>query len=191
MATNNTKKKTTKKRTSSSKATASKRKTAAAKPDNALLREIIILMAIAFSIILFIANFGVGGVIGKAISSFFFGLFGLFAYIFPLVAIGVVLLAFSNRHNAVVRIKLITAGVVTIFVCALVQLISGNHAAEWGFGQYYLQSAAHKNGGGFFGGFICKLFCMGFGTVVSKQNSRLFLQVKRDMKLFLLIMWDV
>ena len=165
MATNNTKKKTTKKRTSSSKATAPKRKTAASKPDNALLREIIILMAIAFSIILFIANFGVGGVIGKAISSFFFGLFGLFAYIFPLVAIAVVLLAFSNRHNAVVRIKLITAGVVTIFVCALVQLISGNHAAEWGFGQYYLQSAAHKNGGGLFGGFICKLFCMGFGTV--------------------------
>ena len=165
MATNNTKKKTTKKRTSSSKATASKRKTTVAKSDNALLREIIILMAIAFSIILFIANFGVGGVIGKAISSFFFGLFGLFEYIFPLVAIAVVLLAFSNRHNAVVRIKLITAGVVTIFVCALVQLISGNHAAEWGFGQYYLQSAAHKNGGGLFGGFICKLFCMGFGTV--------------------------
>ena len=165
MATNNTKKKTTKKRTSSSKAAAPRKKATPAKSDNGLLREAIVLIVIALAIILFISNFGVGGIIGKAISSFFFGLFGLFAYIFPLVAIAVVLLAISNRHNAVVRVKLITAGVVTIFVCALVQLISGNHAMEWGFGEYYLQSAGHKNGGGFFGGLICKLFCMGFGTV--------------------------
>lgn len=163
MAANNTKNKTTRKRTSSSKG--SRAKQTQVKNDNGILREAIILIVIALSVILFITNFGVGGVVGKAISSFFFGLFGLFAYIFPLVLIGVVLLAVSNRNNSVVRIKLITAGVVTIFVCALIQLISGNHAADWSFGDYYLNSAKFKNGGGFLGGFICKLFCMGFGTV--------------------------
>ena len=164
MATNN-KTQTTRKKSTSSKSTTKRKNAVPAKKDNAILREAIVLIVIALAIILFISNFGVGGIIGKAISSFFFGLFGLFAYIFPLVAIAVVLLAIANKNNAVVRVKLITAGVVTIFICALVQLISGNHAAEWGFGEYYLQSAAHKNGGGLFGGFICKLFCMGFGTV--------------------------
>ena len=165
MATKNTKQQTTRKKTSNTKAAPTRKKAASAQKNNGILREAIVLIVIAFSIILFITNFGVGGVVGKAISSFFFGLFGLFAYIFPLVLIVVVLLALSNRHNSVVRIKLITAGVVTIFLCALIQLISGNHASEWGFGDYYLNSAAHKNGGGFLGGFICKLFCMGFGTI--------------------------
>ncbi len=163
MAANNTKKQTNRRKTSSSKGTRGKR--TQDKKDNGILREAIILIVIALSVILFITNFGVGGVVGKAISSFFFGLFGLFAYIFPLVLIAVVLLGVSNRHNSVVKIKLITAGIVTIFICALIQLISGNHAAEWSFGDYYINSAKFKNGGGFLGGFICKLFCMGFGTV--------------------------
>lgn len=158
MAANTKKKKTTKSTNST------KNKSMPVK-DNSILREAIVLIVIAFAIILFITNFGVGGVVGKAISSFFFGLFGLFAYVFPIVLVIVVLLAVSNRHNSVVRIKLITAGIVTFFLCALIQLISGNHALEWSFGDYYVNSSAHKNGGGFIGGFICKLFCMGFGTI--------------------------
>jgi len=39
----------------------------------------------AISILLFISNFGIGGAIGNAVSSFFFGVFGLIAYIFPVV----------------------------------------------------------------------------------------------------------
>ena len=120
---------------------------------------------IAFSIILFITNFGVGGVVGKAVSSFFFGLFGLVAYIFPLLLIAGSLIGVSNRKNSVVRIKIITACVILLFICVLIQLISGNHASEWSFGDYYINSFKNKNGGGFFGGFFCKLFCMGFGTV--------------------------
>ena len=75
--------------------------------NNTILREAILLIVIAFSIILFITNFGVGGVVGKAVSSFFFGLFGLVAYIFPLLLIAGTLIGVSNRKNSVVRIKLI------------------------------------------------------------------------------------
>lgn len=35
----------------------------------------------------FISNFGIGGAIGNAVSSFFFGVFGLIAYIFPVVLV--------------------------------------------------------------------------------------------------------
>lgn len=137
------------------------------KPENKILREAIVLIVIAFSIILFITNFGIGGVVGNAISSFFFGMFGLTAYIFPLLLAAGTLIGISNYKNSVVRIKMIAAVVLLILICTFIQLVSGNHAKEWSFGDYYINSAAHKNGGGFLGGFLCKLFCMGFGTVAA------------------------
>ena len=45
--------------------------------------EVILWVILAISILLFISNFGIGGAIGNAVSSFFFGVFGLIAYIFP------------------------------------------------------------------------------------------------------------
>lgn len=153
---------TRKSQTGTSRKTSSK---SAPKTENKILKEALVLIMIAFSLILFITNFGIGGVVGKAVSSFFFGLFGLVAYVFPIVLIVGGLLFVSNYKNSIVRIKLITSFVIMILLCALIQLISGNHADEWSFGDYYLNSFAHKNGGGFLGGFICKLLCMGFGTV--------------------------
>lgn len=133
--------------------------------ENKILREAIVLIVLAFSIILFITNFGVGGIVGNAVSSFFFGMFGLVAYIFPLLLAAGTLIGVSNYRNSVVKIKMIAAAVIIILLCTFIQLVSGNHAKEWNFGQYYINSAAHKNGGGLLGGFLCKLFCMGFGTV--------------------------
>ena len=171
MAANTTRKPQARRRSSTGnssaerKPTARKNSKAVEKRNDTILREAILLIVIAFSIILFITNFGVGGVVGKAVSSFFFGLFGLVAYIFPLLLIAGTLIGVSNRKNSVVKIKLITAGAILLFICVLIQLISGNHAKEWSFGDYYINSFKHKNGGGFLGGFFCKLFCMGFGTV--------------------------
>ena len=45
--------------------------------------EIIILATLAVSILLVLSNFGAGGIVGEAVSSFFFGLFGFMAYILP------------------------------------------------------------------------------------------------------------
>ncbi len=135
------------------------------KETNKLYQEAFILIMVALSIIFFIANFGVGGVVGAAISSFFFGLFGLMAYIFPILLIFGTFFAISNKNNSVARVKLIAAVFVILFLCTLIQLIAGNHADEWKFSEYYFSSSSNKNGGGFFGGAICKLFCTWFGTV--------------------------
>lgn len=172
MAANTNKKTQTRKTSSQSKAKSTSGRSQAARKsnnktssENKILREAIVLIVLALSIILFITNFGVGGIVGNAISSFFFGLFGLVAYIFPLLLAAGTLIGISNYKNSVVRIKMIAAVVLLILLCTLIQLISGNHAKEWSFGDYYVNSAAHKNGGGFLGGLLCKLFCMGFGTV--------------------------
>lgn len=103
--------------------------------------------------------------VGAAISSFFFGLFGLVAYIFPILLFGGTLFMISNKGNSIARVKFIAGVLVMILICTLIQLISGSHADEWTFTQYYTESSAGRHGGGFFGGSICKLFVTWFGTV--------------------------
>ena len=135
------------------------------KYDNKIFQEAVILVLLAFCVIFFISNFGIGGVVGKAISSFFFGLFGLISYIFPVLLFLMVMFGISNKNNSVARIKIIAAVFALIFICTIIQLISGNHAGEWKISDYYVQSSHNKNGGGFFGGIFCKLFCTWFGVV--------------------------
>ena len=133
--------------------------------DTGIAKEASVLIAFALSVIFFIANFGVGGMVGAAISSFFFGLFGLVAYIFPILLFGGTLFMISNKGNSIARVKFIAGVLVMILICVLIQLISGSHADEWTFTQYYTESSAGRHGGGFFGGSICKLFVTWFGTV--------------------------
>lgn len=133
--------------------------------DTGIAKEASVLIAFALSVIFFIANFGVGGMVGAAISSFFFGLFGLVAYIFPILLFGGTLFMISNKGNSIARVKFIAGVLVMILICTLIQLISGSHADEWTFAQYYTESSAGRHGGGFFGGSICKLFVTWFGTV--------------------------
>ncbi len=170
MATGNSKKKTTaaagRRNTAqgSAKRSTSKGGSKKAAPQGrrgGIAREAAVLITLALSIIFFIANFGVGGVVGAGISSFFFGLFGLVAYIFPLILFGGTIFAISNKNNSVARIKIIAGVLVMILLCTLIQLISGAHASEWKFTQYYTECSAHKNGGGS----VCKLLVTWFGTI--------------------------
>ncbi len=133
------------------------------KNNNKILQEALTLVLLALCIILFLANFGVGGVAGKGISSFFFGLFGLTAYISPVLLFLFIMFGILNRNNSVARIKLTAAVFALIFICTVIQLISGNHADEWKITDYYVKSSLNKNGGGLFGGMFCKLFCTWFG----------------------------
>ena len=77
------------KRKSSSGRKTSGRKTNSGRKKNdiqqeSFTEEVILWVILAISILLFISNFGIGGAIGNAVSSFFFGVFGLIAYIFQL-----------------------------------------------------------------------------------------------------------
>lgn len=151
-----TKKKTDTKKNTSNKTESSK--------DNKVLTEVMVLTLMAICIIVFLTNFGVGGIVGKAISSFFFGLLGIMEYIFPILVFIAVIFSISNKNNSVARVKLIFSVLELIFVCSLIQLISGSHAKEWSVADYYIHSKATKTGGGFLGGMLCKLFCTWFGT---------------------------
>ena len=101
------------------------------KYDNKIIIEAILLVVMALCIIFFLANFGLGGIVGKGISSFFFGLFGVAAYVFPVILFISVVFGISNKNNSVARVKIIVSFIELIFLCTLIQLIAGNHASEW------------------------------------------------------------
>lgn len=135
------------------------------KKQEGLKRESIVLITLALSVIFFIANFGIGGVVGAAISKFFFGLFGLVAYIFPILLFFAVIFSISNKNSSVARIKLIAAVFLMIFICTFIQLVEGSHLNDWTVSQYYTECAATKNGGGFFGGCFARVLTKLFGKV--------------------------
>ncbi|MBQ9062680.1 MAG: DNA translocase FtsK [Eubacterium sp.] len=166
------KKSTTAKRTGTSsgrKTTSTRRKSSARKKPTEqevrLRQEVILLIILALSIVLLLSNFGLGGVVGRALSSFFFGLFGLPAYIFPILLFIGFIFALSNRDNPKFIRKLIGASGLYIFICALLQLLMTGYDKNARFRDLYLDSAYDRMGGGLFGGLIVKLFGRLFGTV--------------------------
>ncbi len=77
------------------------RKTAARKqataPSFSWKSEVLLFVVLIFAIILAAANFGLGGSVGNAFSRFFFGLFGIISYGFPVELFLAVAFFVSNR----------------------------------------------------------------------------------------------
>ena len=104
MATGNRKRSATGKKSSSGRKTNSghKRNTKKQQEREAeFTREVILWIVVAVSLLLFISNFGFGGTIGGTVSRFFFGLFGIISYIFPIVLLVGTFFAVSNQGNRV------------------------------------------------------------------------------------------
>lgn len=78
-----------------------KSKTASRQQDtgNRFQTEILILVMFAACLILMISAFGMGGIVGNAISSVCFGIMGLCAYLFPIVLFGGVTFLIVNNKN--------------------------------------------------------------------------------------------
>ena len=122
--------KTSKRRTSGRTASSKKKKKQAAA--NGFQNDIILLVILAASIILLVSDFGLGGIVGNGISSFFFGIMGVLAYAFPVVFFIGAAFLLSNKTSPLARKKVAAAAVFFLALCGLVQLvtegyISGNH----------------------------------------------------------------
>ena len=124
--------------------------------------EIILWCIVAVSLFMFISNFGIGGAVGHAVSSVLFGVFGLIAYILPIILLIGSFFAVSNKENSYAFIKLVEAALLVVFFCVLVSLIvSGKEPL--GPPEAYTYSAENKGGGGFIGGAIAYVMVKGFG----------------------------
>ncbi len=151
------------------KASSSKRKTK--KPSAEEVRkveefrsEIALWILIACALLLFVSNFGVGGAVGNAVSSFFFGIFGLIAYVFPVLLITGCLFAISNKGNFLAIIKLV-AGVLFIFFLCMLFSLTFSHNEIMTPMESFTYGAEKKLGGGIIGGFFAYYISQAFGMI--------------------------
>lgn len=154
------------KRTYNKRSTNTKAKSKKAQNDNSFLKvEVVLLLILAFSIILLISNFGIGGMVGNYISKVAFGIFGVMAYVLPIVLFFGCGLIISNKNNARAIFKIIAGFVLVLLICALAQLISQAYLEADTIQEFYQYSSVHKSAGGIVGGILCKLFSSAFGIV--------------------------
>lgn len=130
----------------------------------AFREEVILWGVIAVSLVLFISNFGIGGRLGNSLSSFFFGMFGLVAYIFPIVLFAGSFFGVSNKDNPFAILKLIAAILFFIFICLFSELIVSKSVVMTPK-EAFLYSSSRKAGGGIVGGCLAYILVPAFGII--------------------------
>ena len=157
--------KTSGKKSSAKKTQKSSQKNSQESFTNAFQTEIILLVILAASVILMFSNFGMGGIVGTAISNVSFGTFGLIAYVFPVLLFVGIAFLISNKKNPLAYKKFIAAVVFLIFSCGLVHLLTEGYMKSSTMKDYYVLCADYRTGGGIIGGAICMSTVAAFGII--------------------------
>ena len=128
------------------------------------LKEMVLWASILIGLLIFVGNIGYGGVIGGAISGFFFGIFGLLAYIIPIIIVITAFFVVANWGNSKASRRLGLALLITCCSCLTLELLT--HEAEYieptlAFSYGY----ENKSGGGFIGALFAGLLIRGFGLI--------------------------
>lgn len=118
--------------------------------------EVILLVGIAITILLFLCNFHVIGKVGDAVSNVMFGLFGLLAYITPPAIFFAVLFGTVNLGNRTAAIKLAAAIVLFIDIEIILALFAGVDKVGDSAGSYYSYGVEHMFSGGVIGAALAK-----------------------------------
>lgn len=132
---------------------------------NGFQTEIILLIILAAAIILMISNFGMGGIVGDAISTFSFGTMGVLAYAFPVLLFIASAFLLSNHGNRLAYKKVAAGVLFFVFLCGLVQLLTEGYMRSTTLLDYYALCADYKTGGGIIGGAVCMSTASAFGVV--------------------------
>ena len=124
-----------------------------------LSAEIFLWLLLAFCIIFFLGNtFQAGGIFGRSISGFFFGLFGMMAYIMPFLLFLMMTLLIANHGSLQAWLKVIAALVLVISLSCFFALVSNPVSSQISLGEYYHSCMENKNGGGMAGAAVYQLF---------------------------------
>ena len=130
-----------------------------------LPKEILILLAFAFSVLLFLSNLHMCGSVGTALNQVMRGLFGALSYVFPFFLFGVVLFYCANKGSFKAAVKLCASVAAFFLMCGFCQLLaSGGFVAERSYLDYYEAGFSDFNGG-FIGGLFCKTLVPTFGSL--------------------------
>ena len=152
--------------TTSRKRQTKKERMAEIEKAEAFRTEVILWIIVAVSLLLFISNMGFGGVVGHGVSHVLFGLFGLMAYVLPVLLLVGSFFAVSNKGNMHASVKLVAGTAFAVFMCMFMSLaISSGEVLDPL--QAFTYCAGRKNGGGIIGGFLAFYLVKAFGFIGS------------------------
>lgn len=100
--------------------------------------EVLLWLMLAFCIILFLGTvFGAGGIIGRSISGFFFGIFGLLAYTQPFILFFITAFLIANRGSMQAWMKVLAISLLVVSLCCFFTLVSHPLSVSMALGDYY------------------------------------------------------
>ena len=117
-----------------------------------LVNEITLIVILALALLLFLCNFGILGTVGNAVSNVMFGLFGLMAYVFPIIVTYMFFFGIANKGNpkAIRRNSAITVLVISIgMICQMFQgeVTEGESLINKSIEAFKFSYENHKAGG--------------------------------------------
>ena len=127
--------------------------------DSAIFHEISLIILFALAAILFLCNFGIIGTVGNSISKVMFGIFGVLAYVAPILAFLGYAFGSVNAGSPVAKRKII-AGVVLFFLLGiLLEFMSGSMSlrTEYSLADIYADCSIGRKGGGVISGSLAFL----------------------------------
>ena len=135
--------------------------------DLAIRNEILLIVLLALSVILFLCNFGIVGKVGDAVSSFLFGVFGLLAYVAPVVIFLAIAFGMSNVGNNIATRKLVAGGVLFLILGMIFELVSAQYTETdtYQLLEIYGRCSENRNGGGIIAGSLAFAFYKLLGMV--------------------------
>ncbi len=175
-------------RNTTSQSTRSKKATA---PENSIMDEIVLIIAFAVVIFLFLCTVGIIGTpkgseqlnFGDYIQLFMLGLFGFTAYIVPVVAFFVMALGISNRDNYFVWFKIGSLIALVMVVGVLMHMISYGDLETYSEAKDWVKTFYNNgNGGGVIFGAVALLLC----SLIGKAGTVFLLIVLTIIALVLL-----
>lgn len=169
--TTNTNRSSSNRRTQTNRNSARSRKQAEPM-DSAIRNEILLIGLLALAVILFLCNFGVVGKIGNLVSDIMFGIFGLLAYIAPIIIFLAVAFGLSNTGNNIATRKLVAGAVLFLLISMICELFGTDLAGtdSYQIKEIYARCSENHNGGGVIAGslaYVSYQFLGMVGTVLA------------------------
>ncbi len=151
----------TRRRSTTKKSTTTKKTTTnhQTREEQELWYEVGLIVLFAFMVFLFLCNFGMVGPIGVFFRDIMFGLFGLTAYIMPVLLFILTFFGWVNKGHPAARRKMIAGTVLFFLIGAVCEMIAGRLKGmdSYSIIDLYKSSVEHSNGGGALGGSIAYL----------------------------------
>ncbi len=121
--------------------------------------EIVAVFLIALSVFVGISIFfDAGGIIGKTVSDIFKGIFGAFAYIFPIAAVATLIYSMIGEKSSKKNTKYICIALMFVSAVAIYHLFTGESGYSGNFFAYYYNEGRFLYGGGVIGAIFAEPF---------------------------------